>query len=106
MTAMTHSSPQGLDAIDRRIVAELSADARLSVRSLAERIHVSRTAAHARVQNLVARGVITGFGARIDRRAIGLGVSALIVVKIGDVPWTDMAEKLLALPFEIGRAHV
>lgn len=96
---MTHTSLQSLDALDRRIVAELSADARLSVRALAERVHVSRTAAHSRVQNLVARGVITGFGARIDRRAIGLGVSALVVVRIGEVPWAELASALLALPF-------
>lgn len=96
---MTHPPVPPLDNLDRRIVAELSDDARLSVRALAERVHVSRTAAHARVQHLVARGVITGFGASVDRRALGLAVSALIVVKIGEVPWEDMAAKLLALPF-------
>jgi DNA-binding Lrp family transcriptional regulator len=89
----------GLDDIDRRIVAELSHDGRLSIRTIAERVHISRTAAHTRVQQLVARGVITGFGAQVDRKALGLHVSALVVVKIGDVSWAEIASKLTALPF-------
>ena len=100
---MTHPidrpSGRGLDAVDRRILAELSHDARLSLRTLAERVHISRSAAHTRVQALVAGGVITGFGAQVDRKAIGLGVSALVVVRIGEVPWEEMAGKLSALPF-------
>ncbi|HZK58422.1 MAG TPA: winged helix-turn-helix transcriptional regulator [Cryobacterium sp.] len=65
------------------MVAELSRDARLSMRQIAERVHISRTAAHTRVQNLVRHGVITGFGAQVDRKSLGLHVSALVVVKIG-----------------------
>ncbi len=92
-------APAVLDAIDRRIVAELSRDARLSMRQVAALVHISRTAAHTRVQNLVRHGVITGFGAQIDPRALGLHVSALVVVKIGDVSWTDIASRLSKLPF-------
>ncbi|WP_308800086.1 Lrp/AsnC family transcriptional regulator [Agromyces silvae] len=88
-----------LDPIDRRIVAELSRDGRLSVRTLAERVHISRTAAHNRLLHLQQRGVITGFGAQIDRKAIGLSISALVVVRIGDVPWEEIAHRLATLPF-------
>ncbi|MDR5700051.1 Lrp/AsnC family transcriptional regulator [Agromyces aerolatus] len=88
-----------LDPIDRRIVAELSRDGRLSVRTLAERVHISRTAAHNRLLHLQQRGVITGFGAQIDRKAIGLTISALVVVRIGDVPWEEIAQRLATLPF-------
>lgn len=96
-----HHSNRGepLDDIDRRIVAELSRDGRLSVRTLAERVHVSRTAAHNRLQALQRRGVISGFGAQIDRKAIGLEISALVVVRIGEVPWEQIAAKLATLPF-------
>jgi DNA-binding Lrp family transcriptional regulator len=88
-----------LDAIDRQILAELSVDGRLSMRTIADRVHISRTAAHTRVQELVRRGVITGFGAQVDRRALGLHVSALVVVKIGEVSWEEIASKLAELPF-------
>ncbi|MCM3656923.1 Lrp/AsnC family transcriptional regulator [Agromyces mediolanus] len=96
-THQPHREP--LDDIDRRIVAELSQDGRLSVRTLAERVHVSRTAAHNRLQALQRRGVISGFGAQIDRKAIGLEISALVVVRIGDVPWEQIVEQLATLPF-------
>ena len=89
----------GLDSIDRQIIAELSRDARLSMRQLALQVHISRTAAHTRVQKLINHKVITGFGAQTDRRALGLNVSALVVVKIGDVAWGEIAAQLAQLPF-------
>src|SRR5436309_2630492 len=67
-----------LDEIDRAMLAELSTDGRLAVRALAERLHISRTNAYARLERLMAEGVITGFGARIDPRRAGLGTSAYI----------------------------
>ncbi|WP_127793460.1 Lrp/AsnC family transcriptional regulator [Agromyces sp. LHK192] len=99
---MTEHAHRGepLDPIDKRIVAELSRDGRLSVRTLADRVHISRTAAHNRLLNLQQRGVITGFGAQIDRRSIGLSISALVVVHVADgTPWEDIARQLAALPF-------
>ncbi|MBB5641442.1 Lrp/AsnC family transcriptional regulator [Cryobacterium roopkundense] len=92
-------APSDLDSIDRQIIAELSRDARLSMRALAVQVHISRTAAHTRVHRLVTRGVITGFGAQTDRKSLGLHVSALVVVKIGDVSWGDIAARLAALPY-------
>ena len=89
-----------LDKVDRSIVAELSADSRLSIRALAERVHISRTAVANRLQRLIAEGVITGFGARIDRKAIGLHVTALVIVKAAARSnWKDVADSLSALPF-------
>jgi DNA-binding Lrp family transcriptional regulator len=100
---MSHHPPEHghepLDDIDRQIVAELSRDGRLSVRTIAEKVHVSRTAAHNRLQSLVRRRVITGFGAQIDRAAIGLHVTALVVVRIGEVSWEEIAARLADLPF-------
>ena len=56
--------PRPLDDADRRILGELVRDARTSIRTLAERIHVSRANAYARVDRLLADGVITGFSPR------------------------------------------
>lgn len=92
-------APYPIDAIDRQILAALARDARVSMRSLAAEVHVSRTTAHTRVQNLVRGGVITGFGAQIDPRALGLPVRALVVVTIGAVSWPEIAARLAALPF-------
>ncbi|MGN6198772.1 Lrp/AsnC family transcriptional regulator [Humibacter sp.] len=89
-----------VDKVDRAIIAQLSADSRLSVRALAERVHVSRSAVANRLQRLIADGVIEGFGARVDRKAIGLHVTALVIVKVERQPgWQDVASALSALPF-------
>lgn len=87
-----------LDAVDRRIVAALGCDARLSVRQLAEQVHISRSAAHARLTRLVDEGVITGFHAAVDREKLGLSLTALVIVKV-DTDWSTVSEALAALPF-------
>ncbi|NHW87515.1 AsnC family transcriptional regulator, partial [Escherichia coli] len=46
----TGRSAVALDEVDRRILDELTRDGRLSIRTLAERVHVSRTNAYARVE--------------------------------------------------------
>lgn len=88
-----------VDRVDRAIIAELARDSRLSIRTIAERVHISRTAANKRVNTLVASGVLTGFSAQVDRASIGLGVTALVIVTTSDVSWTEMADALAALPF-------
>jgi DNA-binding Lrp family transcriptional regulator len=88
-----------IDRTDRAIIAELAVDSRLSIRTIAERVHISRTAAHHRVQNLIARGVLTGFGAQVDRKAIGLEVVAIVIIKVENVPWPELAASLAELPY-------
>jgi len=88
-----------VDRIDRAILAELARDSRLSVRAIAERVHISRTAAHNRVQNLVSTGVIKSFAAQVDRKAIGLNVTAIVIVKAGNVPWPELASAFAELPY-------
>lgn len=88
-----------LDRIDRAIVSELARDSRLSIRTIAERVHISRTAAHNRVQNLVTTGVVKGFAAQIDRKSIGLNVTAIVIVKAGNLPWPELAAALAELPY-------
>ena len=87
-----------IDSIDRRIIAELGQDARLSIRALAERVHISRTAAHTRLAKLIENKVITGFSATVDREALGLGITAIVIVKV-DADWPTVSEALAALPF-------
>ena len=55
-----------LDDIDRRILDELREDGRMSMRTLAEQLHVSRANAYARVDRLETAGVIRGFRADVD----------------------------------------
>ena len=88
-----------VDRVDRALISELTQDSRLSIRALAERVHISRTAANNRVRRLVEAGVLTGFSAQVDRKSIGLNVTALVIIKIGDVSWPEIAAALSALPY-------
>ncbi|MBV2363712.1 Lrp/AsnC family transcriptional regulator [Streptomonospora nanhaiensis] len=67
-----------LDNVDRRILAELQADARLSYNELSRRVNLSPPAVADRVRRLQDRGVITGYHAHVDPAAAGLPVTALV----------------------------
>ncbi|WP_194903577.1 Lrp/AsnC family transcriptional regulator [Catenulispora rubra] len=67
-----------MDATDWAIIEELQADGRLSINELARRLPLSAPSVAERVRRLEAAGVITGYRAIIDPRALGLGIQALI----------------------------
>ena len=92
-----------LDAIDRQILAELTRDGRMSMRTLAEHLHISRANAYARVERLRAANVIRGFRADIDPVAAGLGTSACVTVNLRQAEWRVVEEQLRALP---GVVHI
>lgn len=71
-----------LDAIDRRILAALQRDGRLSNVELAEAVGLSPSPCLRRVRQLETAGVITGYAATLDRKAIGLGLTIFVGVKV------------------------
>jgi DNA-binding Lrp family transcriptional regulator len=83
-----------LDDIDRRILDALVRDGRTSIRTLAERIHISRTNAYARVERLVREGVITGFRAQVAPEPAGLGTSAYVSITIEQNTWREVSARL------------
>lgn len=88
-----------LDEPDRRILGELIRDARTSMRALAGRVHISRANAYARVDRLVADGVITGFSARIAHERAGLRTSAYVSLSIEQNSWREVSATLARLPY-------
>ncbi|HEX3328747.1 MAG TPA: Lrp/AsnC family transcriptional regulator [Gaiellales bacterium] len=72
---------QVVDAIDRRILSELSADGRMSLAELGRRVSLSPPAVAERVARLERSGVITGYHAAIDPRALGYQLTAIVRVK-------------------------
>jgi Lrp/AsnC family leucine-responsive transcriptional regulator len=68
-----------LDDIDRRILAELQADARLRTSELARRAGLSAPAIAERVRRLEDTGVV-GYHAEVEPRAIGYSLCALVRV--------------------------
>jgi DNA-binding Lrp family transcriptional regulator len=63
-----------LDRIDRRILAALQADGRLTNQALSERVALSPSACLARVRRLEQVGVIRGYHARLDPFALDVGL--------------------------------
>lgn len=88
-----------LDEVDRRIIAALMQDGRLSVRALAERVHISRTNAYARLERLLHDGVIIGFQARVVPERAGLGTSAYVALKIEQNTWREVSAALTRVPY-------
>lgn len=72
----------GLDAIDRRIVAALQADGRLSNVELADKVGLSPSPCLRRVRRLERDGYIDGYRAALRRDRVGLALSVFVGVKI------------------------
>ncbi|MGW2251951.1 Lrp/AsnC family transcriptional regulator [Kitasatospora sp. NPDC001660] len=70
-----------MDAVDRRLLAELQADARLSYNELSRRVSLSAPAVAERVRRLEADGVITGYHAHVDLTRSGLPITALVQIQ-------------------------
>jgi Lrp/AsnC family transcriptional regulator, leucine-responsive regulatory protein len=70
-----------LDDIDRRILKELTGDARISLAELGRRVNLSSPAVADRVQRLERAGVITGYHAQIDPRALGFPLQANVRIR-------------------------
>lgn len=71
-----------LDDVDRRILAVLHADARISNSALADAVGIAPSTCHGRVRRLQNFGVIRGFYTDIDPAAIGLSLQAMISVRL------------------------
>jgi DNA-binding Lrp family transcriptional regulator len=100
-TAATNDVRPALDGVDRRIIAELSADARLPNNALAERAGVAPSTCLGRVRALRERGVIRGYHADVDPAALGRPLQAMIAVRLASGArghLSGFAEKMAALP--------
>jgi DNA-binding Lrp family transcriptional regulator len=86
-----------LDDVDHRILDALTRNGRMSMRELAETVHVSRANAYARVDRLRSSGVIRGFRAEVDPVLSGLGTSAYVTLNVRQADWRSVREKLRTL---------
>lgn len=73
---------QALDRIDHEILAALQNNARLSNKELAAKVGLAPSSCLARVARLTREGVIRGFHADVDPKALGINLEALVFVRI------------------------
>jgi Lrp/AsnC family leucine-responsive transcriptional regulator len=72
----------GLDRTDLRMLEVLQSDGRITNADLAEKVNLSASACLRRLQRLEQTGVITGYAAQVDPRAVGLGLQAFVRVQL------------------------
>lgn len=94
---MKGRAPVPLDAADRHLVEALSRDGRRSAARLASELGISRQAVTQRIRELERRGVIRGFRADVDPRALGLGVRADIRLTLNPAASAKGERELLRL---------
>lgn len=71
-----------LDGLDRRIIAELQINSRLTIQELAAKIGLSASPCARRIRILEEAGIITGYAAIIDQTKVGLPISVFASVKL------------------------
>ena len=98
-----------LDRIDRRILAALQSDARLTNQALSERVALSPSACLARVRRLEREGVIQGYHARLDPFTVDIGLVLYADITLDGHAPTELArfeETIAALPQVVEASHV
>lgn len=71
-----------IDAIDRRILALLQKEGRITNAELALKVHLSASACHRRVQRLEEMGVISGYVALLNPRALGRQTTVFVEITL------------------------
>ncbi|SEL66585.1 Lrp/AsnC family transcriptional regulator, leucine-responsive regulatory protein [Xaviernesmea oryzae] len=97
-----------LDGLDRRILAALQEDGRLTNVDLADRIGLSPSPCLRRVRLLESAGVIRGYHAQLDRKEVGLGLTVFVSVKVErhhEEPAALLSDQIRAMP-EVVSCHL
>jgi DNA-binding Lrp family transcriptional regulator len=95
---MTQITGGSMDDVDRAILAQLTEDARRSVTTIAENVHISRAHAYNRIAKLQEQGIITKYTALVDPIKAGLRSSAYVTLKVRQHSWRELREQLRAIP--------
>ena len=87
-----------MDDVDRKILAELQRDGRLTLTELAERVRLSLSPCHRRLRALEQSGAISGYRAHLDAHLLGLTFNALVFVtmRAADRDTVDAFERAVA----------
>lgn len=81
-----------LDDLDRKIIAVLREDGRITVTDLARQVGMSKTPCQVRMRRLMDSGVIRGFRAVVDPASLGLDHVAFTEVKLSDTREQALSE--------------
>jgi DNA-binding Lrp family transcriptional regulator len=99
-----NSETSPIDDLDARLIDHMARSPRAGVMDLARTLGVARGTAQARLDKLVARGIVTGFGPDIDPIALGYAVMAFTTLEIAQGRLADVVAHLRDIP-EVLEAH-
>ncbi|MEU4779057.1 Lrp/AsnC family transcriptional regulator [Micromonospora sp. NPDC023633] len=102
---MTAGQRVQLDALDARLIELLAEEPRIGVLECSRRLGVARGTVQARLDKLVERGVVSGFGPEISPAAIGFGVTSFVTLEISQRHGHDLVAAHLAAIPEVLEAH-
>ncbi len=94
-----------LDPMDKKILSLLQKNARMSNAEIARHVKLAPSAVLKRIQRLEEEKIITGYEAKIDPQALGLGMGTFIKIhadeKLGEV---TIGKRIAAMP-EVQEVH-
>jgi DNA-binding Lrp family transcriptional regulator len=94
-------SPSEIDSLDARLIAILTEHPRVGLMEVARQLGVARGTVHARLEKLLARGAIRGFGPDVEPAAIGYPILAFVLLELTQgrlaeaVAWLDEMPEVL-----------
>jgi DNA-binding Lrp family transcriptional regulator len=93
-----------VDELDARLVKVLNEQPRVGLLEIARQLGVARGTVSARLDKLVRRGVVTGFGPDVDPVAVGFPILAFVELDIIQGRLDEAVEQLRGVP-EVLEAH-
>ena len=93
-----------IDATDAAILDLFSVEPRIGVLEASRRLHLARGTVQTRLEKLVARGVVIGWGPEVDPSALGFPVTAFLTLEIAQPRHEEVGRQLAAIP-EVLEVH-
>lgn len=93
-----------LDTLDARLIRALAETPRAGIMELARQLGVARGTVQARLDKLLARGIVTGFGPVLDLPSLGYQVLAFTTLEIAQGRLHDVVSHIDAIP-EVLEVH-
>lgn len=93
-----------MDDLDRQILAQLGADARISVATLARRLKVARSTIQARLERLETTGIIAGYTVKLGEAARQGRIRATVMLTIEPRAQANVLSRLKSIA-EVERVH-
>lgn len=109
MTSESKNQQPALDAVDRRILAALLEDGRMTNAALAARVGIAESTCAYRVRALRESGVIAGISAHLDLAAVGRPIQAVVKVGLSShsrAHIDELLDRLASIPGSLSVVHV